>query len=244
MASPESSLLPSEWDLPTSIRGRIGREAGPQRAISEEGHLLLILHQLPAPDQTERVPSFFWRNRLGAWKSHPATGGVSVLEQLFLSYKTRLLELERMEETAAHARDYHTVLAFLAPILRAARGLHRAMQQAREAIKEDPRLIDFRDSAASLERTAELMLQDAQFGLNYTTARQAEAQAEAAQRMAQTAHRLNVLAAVFLPVTALAGIFSMNVHSGVEDTRVNFVLIVTASLCAGLTLGYLINRRP
>ncbi|MEN9678301.1 MAG: hypothetical protein RIS76_4197 [Verrucomicrobiota bacterium] len=45
----EASVLPKLWTtIPEAIRNRLGREAGPQRAMLEEDHLLLILHQIPA----------------------------------------------------------------------------------------------------------------------------------------------------------------------------------------------------
>ena len=88
-----------------------------------------------------------------------------------------------------------------------------------------------------MERTAELLLQDAQFGLNFTVAKQAEAQSALAQQMSVTAHRLNLLAALFLPLTALASIFGMEIHSQVKDTPTNFWLICLLGVLIGLLVG-------
>jgi Mg2+ and Co2+ transporter CorA len=128
-------------------------------------------------------------------------------------------------------------------VLRSSRGLHRALQQAREFVKADRDLINLRDSAASIERNAELLLQDAQFGLNFTVAKQAETQAQSAQRMANTSHRLNVLAALFLPLTALTGLFSMSVRADIADTPVNFWLIACTGVVVGLVLSSIVVAR-
>ncbi|HEY1083409.1 MAG TPA: hypothetical protein VGE29_14165, partial [Prosthecobacter sp.] len=192
---PETSLLPKLWAVPDSIRNRLGREPGPQRAMFEDGHLLLILHQLPGPDEHQRKAALFWRNPEGEWKTNLQGTGIGALNDHMRSYDSKLTELEEAENKANTATEYHTVLEKLAPVLRSSRGLHRAMQQARESVKTERELINMRDQAAAIERNAELLLQDAQFGLNFTVARQAEAQAATARQMASAAHRLNLLAA-------------------------------------------------
>lgn len=52
------SLLPANWQLPEEIRNRIGNRAGRQRAMSYDGHLLLVLHAPPASEETERQGRF------------------------------------------------------------------------------------------------------------------------------------------------------------------------------------------
>jgi hypothetical protein len=242
---PDIQIIPKLWTaIPEAIRNRVGREAGKQRAIFEEGHLLIILHQLPGPDDVERRPALFWRQPDGVWKSSPENGGILALQNHQTSYVARLDELDKAEHAAQTAIEYHKVLEAIAPVLRSSRGLHRALQQAREFIKADRDLINLRDQAASVERTAELLLQDAQFGLNFTVAKQAEAQAQSAQRMANTSHRLNVMAALFLPLTALTGLFSMYVRADVADTPTNFWLIAAVGVVIGLVMSsFVVARR-
>ena len=60
-------ILPDHWNLPPSLRERIGREAGPQRMMLEEGHLLLVLHKLPKAGETQRHGIVFWRSPSGEW---------------------------------------------------------------------------------------------------------------------------------------------------------------------------------
>lgn len=231
------------WPIPEAIRARLGREAGPQRSIFEEDNLLIILHQPPLPDQHARTPAFFWRSQTGEWRCTEGRGGLTALHDLLQTYEKKILELEAAEAKANRAQAYHDLLEELAPIVRASRGLHRALQQAREAVKADRDLITFRDQAATIERSADLLLQDAQFGLNYTVARQSESQAEAAHQMAASGHRLNIIAALFLPLTAIASIFGMEVKSGVQDTPINFTIILLVGIALGVITTVLVNQR-
>lgn len=240
---PASSPLPNSWQIPAAIRGRLGREAGSQRAIFEEGHLLLILHEPPAPDMVGRIPAFFWRQPTGEWKTHRSTMQSGTLADFLANYEKPILELESRENTASKAADFHDILEATAPLLRAIRQFHRAIQNARELVKEDRELINYRDRAAGLERTGELLLQDAQFGLNYIVARQAEAQSENARRMSATAHRLNILAALFLPLTAVASVLAMDVKSRIPNTFENFWFIVGGSLGLGLLIAFAIRKK-
>lgn len=243
--NPDIQIIPQTWAaIPEAIRNRVGREAGTQRAMLEDEHLLIILHQLPGPHDVERRPALFWRQPDGGWKSSPDNGGGFALQNHLTAYAARLEELDKQEHAAQTAAEYHKALEAIAPVLRSSRGLHRALQQAREFVKVDRDLINLRDQAASVERTAELLLQDAQFGLNFTMAKQAEAQAKSAQLMASTSHRLNVMAALFLPLTALTGLFSMYVRADVADTPTNFWLIAGAGVLIGLVMSaFVVARR-
>lgn len=238
----EPGPLPKTWKLPESIVIRLGREAGPQRAIAEEGHLLLILHEVPDADAPERRPSLFWREPAGEWHSSGGGKPLTSLQELLRNYSDRLQKIEVTEDKASTASEYHRVLEEAAPVLRASRGLHRALQQAREQVKADRDLISFRDEAAGIERTAELLLQDAQFGLSFTAARQAEAQAASAQRSARFAHKLNILAALFLPLTAIASLFGMEIQSGIGNVPGNFWMIAVTGIVLGVLLSLMLVR--
>ncbi len=240
---PGPSPLPPGWQIPGTIRARLGREAGPQRAMIAEGHLLLVLHEVPEADEGSRRPAFFWRNPAGEWKVSRSVLPAGTLADFLKTFEDRLLRLESAETSAATAKEYHAILEQAAPVLRASRGLHRSLQQAREAVKEERELINSRDRAAAIERSAELLVQDAQFGLSYIAARQSEAQAESAARMASAAHRLNILAALFLPLTAVASVLGMDIHSGLSDTQQNFWLVVAASTGIGLVFALMVRRK-
>lgn len=243
-AKPEIFPLPKAWEVPDAIRQRLGHEAGPQRSMLEEGHLLIILHHVPKPDQTDRTPAFFWRNAAGEWRSTEGKGMGPVALNAFLEgWEAKLQALDVEEQKAATAVEYHKLLEALGPILRTTRGLHKALQQAREFVKDDRELIDFRDMAAGLERSAELLLQDAQFGLDFIAAKQSEQQAISAQQMTRTSHRLNVIAALFLPMTAIASVLGMEVSSGLANTRPHFWLVLFAGCLLGGSLAAWVSRR-
>lgn len=241
---PTVSPLPKSWDLPDAIRIRLGREAGPQRSMFEDEHLLVIVHRIPGPDERVRVPVFFHRAPDGTWRgSESKAQGPTAIQEFLTAYESRIIQLDEEETRASTATQYHQLLEAAAPVLRASRGLHRAFQQAREMVKLDRDLINFRDKAAAIERSAELLLQDAQFGLSYTAARQSEAQAASAAQMASSAHRLNLLAALFLPLTALCSVFGMDLPSGLESRPHAFWMIIGAGVLLGLLVTLMVGRR-
>ncbi len=240
----EMPLLPKLWIIPEAISSRLGREPGPQRAMFEEGHLLIILHQIPGPDEHQRRAALFWRNPQGEWKTNLKGNGLTVLGDHLRLFDEKLASLESAENLAVTATEYHTVLEQIAPVLRTSRGLHRALQQAREMMKSERELINLRDQAASIERNAELLLQDAQFGLNFTVAKQAETQAAASRQMAAAAHRLNLLAALFLPLTALTSLFGMEIPSGLKEVPGAFWMVCLTGGLMGLLVMALLKKRP
>jgi len=45
--------IPQDWDLPESISRRLGDTVGKQRMMNEDGHMLLLLHQVPRAEDDE-----------------------------------------------------------------------------------------------------------------------------------------------------------------------------------------------
>ena len=214
-----SKLLPHTWTVPDKIRARLGTQAGKQRVMVHDGHLLVILHTVPEPGELTRKAAMFWRAPDGSWKSTGAAskGGIMAIRGHLDLFTTALSTLEERVESAARAADYFAVLHAVAPILRTARALHKTMQEAREAQGNDADLITLRDHACDIERAAELVHSDAKNGLEFTIAKRAEEQAEQGAHIAASSHRLNLLAGLFLPVTAVATVFSMNFMHGFES---------------------------
>ena len=64
-----NSLLPLDWQVPQVFRDRLGDSPGRQRLMKADGHLLLIAHRPPSPDETGRRGRYFWRDTTGAWRS-------------------------------------------------------------------------------------------------------------------------------------------------------------------------------
>ena len=77
---------------------------------------------------------------------------------------------------------------------------------------------------------------DARNGLDYTIARQAEEQARNSEQLVASGYRLNLIVAIFLPLTALGSAFGMNLNSGLEAIRTP--LLFWGVLVFGLVLGF------
>jgi hypothetical protein len=238
--------IPPEWHVPEVFQRRLGDSAGRQRAMSAEGHLLLILHDPPQPGVPQRAGRLFWRSPDGVWRASRAVDGMHALRRHVAKFAERVEELDGDWKDAGSAADYFDLLRALAPLHRTARNLHTTLQQARELAPADRDLINLRDQAGEIERAAELLHGDAKNGLDFTMARQAEEQAQRTYDMAVAAHRLNLLAAVFFPVATLSAIFGMNLAHGMEESEVGalFWIILGVGLVSGVLLARAIARKP
>lgn len=235
-----ATLIPHTWNVPQRFRERLGHQVGRQRAMLDQGHLLLVLHAPPDPDEPQRRDGcFFWRLPDGAWRSAPAPGGQAALRAHLDAFGRAARDLEERIEGADQAEEWFQALRVASPLARAARHLHAALQAAREALPEDRELIALRDQAGDVERAAELLQELAREGLEFTIARRSEEQAVQGEAMLVASHRLNVLAAVFLPMTALAGVMGMNLKSGLEDVRSPWLF--WGVILVSLALGWLIR---
>ncbi len=230
---------PANWSLPAQIRSRFGnRAAGRQRAMSAEGHLLLVLHKKPAPDAQDRDAAFFWRNPRGEWQSADNGSGLRALIEHLDDYATAEGFLEKDFQSADSAEDYFTILQAAAPLMRASRNMHATLQAAREAIPEDRDIIDLRDWAGDLERNFDLLYTDSKNALDYAIARKAEEEAELSRQAIKTADRLNVIAAIFLPLTAIASVFGMQLRHGLETQP---AVLFWAIFLIGIGLGFIVR---
>ena len=91
------SLLPNNWKVPQVFRDRLGNKVGRQRAMLAEGHLLLVLHAPPAPDERHRQGRFFWRSPDATWKSNSLGDGIKSLDRHLEQYLQTLQKLEDAE---------------------------------------------------------------------------------------------------------------------------------------------------
>ena len=232
------SVLPTTWDVPKAFRERLGDGVGKQRLMQAEGHLLLILHRPPREDQTQRTGRYFWRKPDGSWQAFEPGGRSTTLAGHISEFAEAVEKLDRLEEDASTAREYFAVISALGPLHRAARNLHKVLQEARDAAPDDRELINQRDRAYELERNTELLHTDAKNGLDFAVARQAEAQAASSHRMAVSAHRLNLLAAFFFPLATIAAVLGANVKHGWEDlpAPLPFFVMLAIGLASGLML--------
>jgi hypothetical protein len=239
---PESTLLPADWSVPAVFRQRLGESAGRQRIMEADGHLLIVLHAPPGADEAGRRGRFFWRDREGTWKAAPRAEQISSLGDHLTTFRSTIERLEQAEEEAHSATEYFELLDHLAPLTRSARNLHDVLQQAREAMPGDRRLIVARDEAYEISRRADLLYDDAKNGMEFAMARQAEALAESSHQMSVSSHRLNMLVAFFFPIATLMTILGANLSHGLEtwDT-IHGPWVLGACILAGLVLGMVIT---
>lgn len=240
------TVLPATWKVPELFRTRLGEIAGRQRAMTDEGHLLLVLHAPPKPGQDDREPRLFWRDAEGQWKSNSLGAGIQALKAHVEQFAEREDQLDVLVETGTGARDYFAVLQAVAPLHRTARNLHSALQQAREMFPADRDLINLRDRAGEVERALELLHIDAKNSLDFTVARETEEQTKRSYDMAVASHRLNVLVAMFFPIATVSTIFGMNLPHGLESfsTPLAFWGVLAGSFLAGMLLTAAIVQRP
>ncbi len=244
----ETQLIPQSWAVPDAIRRRLGDQVGRQRTMTHEGHLLLVLHSPPKPDEDERQGRFFWRSPEGVWSPKAMRHGETAVGELIGEYDKMLDAIDADEDRAYTAAEYFDLLTLLNPLVRAEHNLHQALQQSREELPEVRELILLRDRAYATSRRAELLQADAKNTLDFVIARRAEEQAAASERQAVAAHRLNVLAALTFPLLTLCAVFGMNLGHGLEQWNAGasplpLLAVVGAGLGLGaLLVGYVIRR--
>ncbi len=233
--------LPSTWELPEAITCRFGkRTAGKQRAMYEEGHLLLIIHRLPDRKTGESDAVFFWRQPNGEWQYNGRGPGLKSLATHIEAIDQIEEDLKKDYRDAKDSGDYFQILEKLSQVRMLTRGLHVTLQTAREAVEEDRDVIGLRDLAGELDRSFQLLYEDAKNGLDFAMAQQAEEEARLSKLSLRAGHRLNVLAAIFFPLAAISGIFGMNVtvplQSGKDGSLVPFAAILVVGVVLGIAI--------
>jgi hypothetical protein len=223
------------WTLPSEIESRLGDTSyGRQRAILGGDHLLVVLHLVPSPGVNEREALVVLRRPDGRYLANGFEGGEHQLRKLLADYRARFEQLDQLYDAANTPDALFALLEQLVPVNRASTHLADALQSARDLVKEDRLLIAMRDESYEISRSFDLLVSDARLKLDYRTAKDAEMQSMQSARMAAAQHKLNVLAACTLPVTALAGILGMNITHGLEHRSKAMFWVV-------LGLGFLIG---
>ena len=239
-------LLPPVWHVPDEFKRRLGSSVGRQRLMEADGQLLLILHALPEPDETQRRGRIFWLDAEKTWHSSDSGAGVLAINKHLNEYSDALDRYEELENRAQVAEDYLTLLEGLAPLVRSARNMLQVFEDARKAVPADRELLDCRDRAYEISRRAELLGVDAKNAMDVAVVRRAEQQAEASDRMAVSAHRLNVLVALFFPIATLAAVFSTSLTEGwgLAESHVPFAAFIIGGLVMGILLASYVTRTP
>jgi len=238
------SVLPPLWEVPQEFRDRLGHKAGRQRAMMTDGHLLLVFHHPPGPEDVHRTGRFLWRQPDGTWNSSDLGAGPQALERHISEYADLLERYDRRVEEAATADELFGVLHALAPLHRSAMHMHHVLQEAREMCPEARDVLVYRDLAYDTERTAELLYNEARNTLDFAIAKRAEEQSHSADRMAASSHRLNLLVAFFFPIATLATVFGANLANGVEHFAgpAPLLTMVGVGLVFGILLFSFVSR--
>lgn len=210
--------------------------------MEAEGHLLIILHEPPTSEEDHRTGRLFWRNPDGQWMPKGMRHSDPALSELIAEYEKTIDQLDEREQTADSPEEYFEILKDLSPLVRSANNLHNTLQKAREASPDDKGLIMARDASYAMARRVELLASDTRHALDYRIAMRAEEQAANSEKMAASAHRLNLLVAFFFPLATIAGVFGMNLYNPLEElSNKAGTLVMIGTLAVGLLLGLILT---
>jgi len=138
--------------------------------------------------------------------------------------------------------EFFDVMREMHPLQRATRSMLDAIQEMRQTLPDDSRIITIRDQAADLERGIELVAADAKAGMDFTLAESANQQALAADVANQEARRLNRLAAFFFPLATLVAVFGMNPPDQVYHNT-SFWVVLATGILMGMMVFLLVSVR-
>lgn len=231
------------------FRERVGARAGRQRAMAADGHLLLILHGPPHPDAPDQNEArLFWRRPDGTWRAQGSSAtSIAPLRAQVEELAATIDALEGRAAKAVRARDWFDIMHAAAPLARVARAQSAALQEARELARGDRELITVRDAAQDNERSIELISGHARAGLDYAIAAAAEDNARQTEHVVASQHRLNRIAATFLPIGALGSLLGVNLRHGLESWSAPypFWIVALVALLLGLVVrASLPARKP
>ncbi len=241
--------LPGTWEVPQELRERFGNKSGRQRSHEFHEHLVIMLHLPPRIDEStstlsarpqKRHAVYFWRHNLGEWSCSEGRHGVETLLEHIIKYEDAVESLEGRAVAATSTSDWFEILAVVAPLRRNACNMADALQSAQQHVPQhvQAELQDATDAAIEVARDAELLQEQAQHSIDFLLAQQQETQALASEAQVETAYRLNVIAAVFLPLATITSVFGMNLPNGLENSsRLFFWLVIFLGLGLGLGIG-------
>jgi hypothetical protein len=243
-----SNVIPHNWDVPQVFRGRFGTHAGRQRVMTAEGHLLLIVHEVPGrEDPTGREARLYWRKPDGTWRSTGSSATTIAALRAHVEEVAVVVDaMEARAGTARRASDWFALLHDSAPLLRVARGLSATLQEARDLAKTDRELISLRDTSQEIERDVDLIHGHARAGLDFAIAKAAEDSAASSQYVSEAGHRLNLIAATFLPISAFGSLLGMHLVSGFETAYAPwaFWCVAGVALVLGLAVRASLPKAP
>ncbi len=230
-------MVPKVWSLPREIRVQLSDHSGRQRAGAHENHLVIVLHNAPEGTSRRRKSFYFWRSPEGEWSFSGQGHGLLPMKRMVDEYLRIAESLEAEYETSNDAERLFRILELATPQKRAARNFRDALNEAKRLIDDHALIEELQphvDRMSEAARTSELIQDDARNSIDYLVARESRIQSAVSQQQALAAHRLNVLASIFLPLGTIAAVFGMNMHHGLEGFPVWVFWLV---MILGATVG-------
>lgn len=229
--------IPENWDIPQNLRKRIGKTIGRQRTVQADNHTIILIQQAPNANDKTRKGACCWIAPDGQMKFHPANEN---FDALFNGYRKKLDQLEADYKTADSAVKYFKILEEITPIHFAAIRMASALQSARELVSNNRQVLLWRDETFEIERESEILQNCAKNALDYYQAKSVEDLSKITYSLSITSHRLNQIATIFVPLMAIAGLFGMNIHNGLEDSTslLPFIFVCILSLILGFALSF------
>ena len=151
-------------------------------------------------------------------------------------------ELEAVYEKAGDAASVFRVIERAAPLSRAATNALSALEAALAGLRAARGLVALRNMAIDTQRGAELLHGDAKTALDFQIARQSELQARQSAATTRASNRVGLIAAFFLPLTALSGVFGMNLPTGLDASPALFWGVFGFGSLFGAVLGLALAR--
>lgn len=223
--------IPHNWDVPQIFRDRFGTRAGRQRVMAADGHIMIVLHDLPNADDPDTVNArLYWRKPDGTWKSQGSSAtNIAALRAHVETFVAAIDALEHKAAKATRAKDWFDIMHHAAPLHRMVRNQSATLAEARDLVKGDKELIAVRDTAQENERSIDLINHHARAGLDYSIAAAAEDNVKSTEHVVESQHRLNLIAATFLPITAISALLSMNLKHGLENYNAPYAFWAVAA---------------
>lgn len=240
---------PPSWALPEELLAQVGEFANRQRALAHEGQLLVILHHPPEQEKTFRRSLILRRERDGRWSAvEESNPGVEadpeiVMCELLNAYRARLDVLDDAINEESTADGLYAVVQALIPLRRALRNLDLTLADAVQRVPPKRPLIVWREQAHIVAREAELLYEEAEAAIAFHSANETVQSRASQEAMERAAHRLNLVVALFLPLTAIASVFGMNLASGLETASKSlFWTFLAVGLALGAIMAVLLTR--
>jgi Mg2+ and Co2+ transporter CorA len=241
-----SASIPEDWKLPESLLMQLGVLSGRQKCLNDEGHLCLVMHEPPSGEGSTRQRVLAWLAPEGeTWKFSSSKRIAPSFDTLLSAYEQHVDELEdtidELEDPSLES--LHSFLRSLAPLSRSLKNLSVVLDQAVVHCDDQRSLLESAEKAHALIRQCELMQFELQNDLQLRTHLNLEAQSRHQEEIAAAGRRLNLVVATFLPLTAVASVFGMNLLSGYEELPQPFFwLIVLGAVAAGFGLSRFVSK--